>query len=84
MRNLKVPQHLMSQVLGKGRENLRNIEINTGAALRVINDSFYIQTATERQEKLAEREIKTLAVRVSRRDDLVLKLRDFPHGKLST
>ena len=74
----------MGQVLGKGRENLRNIETNTGAALKVINDSFYIKNATERQEKLAEREIKTLAVRVSRRDDLVLKLRDFPHGKLST
>ena len=68
MRNLKVPQHLMGQVLGRGRDNLRNIETKTGAALKVINDSFYIKNATEKEEKEAEREIKTLAVSVSRWD----------------
>ena len=59
----------MGYVLGKGRENLRNIETKTGAAIKVINNSFCIKNANERQEKLVEREIKACAVRVSRRDN---------------
>ena len=59
----------MGYVLGKGRENLRNIETKTGAAIKVINNSFYIKNTNERQERLVEREIKACAVRVSRRDN---------------
>ena len=59
----------MGHVLGKGQENLRNIETKTGTALKVISNSFYIKNANERQERLVEREIKAFAVRVSRRDN---------------
>ena len=62
MRNIIVPQDIIGHVLGKGRENLKNIESKTGTALKVINNSFYIKNATESQKKLAEREIKAFAV----------------------
>lgn len=52
----------MGQVIGKGREKLSNIETNTGAALKVIDNNLYIKGSTEKEKK-AIREIKAIVVR---------------------
>ena len=64
LRNLMVPEHLMGHVIGKGRENLNTIETKAGVSLKVIDNKLHIKGATEKQQKLAVREIKALAVRL--------------------
>lgn len=61
LRNLMVPEHLMGHVIGKGRENLNTIETKAGVSLKVIDNKLHIKGATEKQQKLAVREIKALA-----------------------
>ena len=51
----------MGHVIGKGRENLSNIETKTGVALKIIANNLYIEGSTE-QEKKVIREIKAIVV----------------------
>ena len=51
----------MGRVIGKGRENLSNLETKTGVALKVIDNSLYIKGSIEKQKK-AIREIKAIVV----------------------
>ena len=59
---MRIPEEFMGQVIGKGREKLNNIETNTGAALKVIDNDLYIKGSAE-QEKKVLREIKAIVVR---------------------
>ena len=52
----------MGHVIGKGRENINRIATDTGVSLKVRDNKFYIKAETEKDEKLAVREIKALAV----------------------
>ena len=62
VQNLLIPERLMGYVIGKGRENINRIATKTGVFLNVRGNEFYIKAKTERDEKLAVREIKALAV----------------------
>lgn len=53
---------MIGKVLGKGRERLRTIETTIGVELKVINDTFCIKGAAEKEEKQAERQLKEAAV----------------------
>ena len=53
----------MGHVIGQGRKNLNTIQTKTGVALKVIDNKLHINAeATEREEKLAVREIRELVV----------------------
>lgn len=61
VQDLFLPETLMGHVIGKGRENINRIATNTGVSLKVRDNKFYIKAETEKDEKLAVREIKALA-----------------------
>ena len=66
LQNLLIPERLMGHVIGKGHENLNAIQTKTGVALKVIDSKLHINsTASEREEKLAVREIRELVVCIS-------------------
>jgi len=75
VRNLMIPEHVMGNVIGKGRENLNTIETKAGVSLKVIDNKLHIKGATEKQHKLAVREIKALAV------GLVIIARNWGHDE---
>ena len=49
-------------MIGKGHQNLNTIETKNGVTLKVCNSKLYIKAESEESEKLAVREIKSLAV----------------------
>ena len=57
-----IPENLMGQVIGKGREKLSNIETKTGVALKVIDNNLYIRGSAEKEKKVI-RIIKGIVVR---------------------
>ena len=65
LQNLLIPEHLIGHVIGKGRVNFNSIETKTGVGLKVIHNKIHIKGASEKEEKLAIREIKALAVRLA-------------------
>ena len=63
LQNLIIPERLMGHVIGQGHKNLNTIQTKTGVALKVIDNKLHINAeATEREEKLAVREIRELVV----------------------
>ena len=57
-----IPEALLGNVIGKGHQNLNTIETKNGVTLKVCNSKLYIKAESEESEKLAVREIKSLAV----------------------
>ena len=64
VQNLLLPVGMVGYVIGKGRQNLNNIETKTGVTLTFRDSQLYIKAESERSEKLAVREIKVLAVSI--------------------
>ncbi|KAK2558337.1 hypothetical protein P5673_019474 [Acropora cervicornis] len=60
-KKLLIPEALLGHVIGKGHQNLNTIETKNGVTLKVCNSKLYIKAESEESEKLAVREIKSLA-----------------------
>ncbi|PFX17738.1 uncharacterized protein LOC111340449 [Stylophora pistillata] len=57
--NVTIPEKFMGFVIGKGRENLNNIETRTGVALKVIDNHLHFKGSTK-QEKKVIREVRNM------------------------
>lgn len=68
--DVKIPEHFIGFVIGKGREKLNDIESRTGVALKVIDNHLYFKGSTE-QGKKAIREVKATVNLGMKRSQLV-------------
>ena len=55
-----LPAGMMGHVIGKGGQNLKTIETKTGVTLKVYDDKLYIKAKSEKSEKLAVRDRKSV------------------------